>query len=358
MSESDQDKQRKALVFRVLDDLKAGGERINADKVARLARMGKQTVLPFYREWRYTEDLNREEQEELPDDLVGVIKRGIAKWKHDLAQQTQAEMEQTNTEIDELKLTIQNLSDDQSLKAEEISELSNDLTDQKENLARQTSLNHEKDQYIARLQAQLDAAQQTIETLDKQLAQQKEDSEKALLQIEAKLDQRHQEQLNHWIKVVDSERRQKQELEKSLAQHQEQQTRIEREKNELNHRLDSKNRAFMEACEERNRLRAESKTLQHQVKPIEQSCLLLDCHAEALLPRLRHLVSVEQQSSALELQQEQMKQSLDRLQSELQSARKQKESSNTLEKQLEKSRGYIEALEKNLERLEQKTSKS
>ena len=45
MKENSVADQRKQHVFAILDQLKEQGERINADKVAKLAKMGKQTIL-------------------------------------------------------------------------------------------------------------------------------------------------------------------------------------------------------------------------------------------------------------------------------------------------------------------------
>lgn len=135
MNETGQDLQRRELVFRVLDELKEGGERINADKVARLAKMGKQTVLPYYREWRFLDDVDREQQEELPEELVRVLKRGIAKWKHSLAEQGQAFEEKANTEIDELKQIVQQLSDSQAELEKENQEKNQALRATREKLA-------------------------------------------------------------------------------------------------------------------------------------------------------------------------------------------------------------------------------
>ena len=111
MNDSNQNEQRKKLVFGVLEELQEKGERINADKVARMAKMGKQTILPYYNEWRFTSELEKDLQEEVPEELIRALKRGIAQWKHDLSSSTRENEEAANTEIDQLKQSVQQLLD-------------------------------------------------------------------------------------------------------------------------------------------------------------------------------------------------------------------------------------------------------
>ena len=74
MKGSELDPKRKQHIFSILDQLRESGERINADKVARLAKMGKQTVLPYYNEWRFLAFVGSEPELELPEDLVRDLK--------------------------------------------------------------------------------------------------------------------------------------------------------------------------------------------------------------------------------------------------------------------------------------------
>ena len=112
MSETNKDLQRRELVFRVLDDLKQSGERINADKVARLAQMGKQTVLPYYNEWRFLDDSEKEVDTDLPADLVRVLKRGLVQWKHEATEEQRILQEEANQEIDNLQEMNRQLSEE------------------------------------------------------------------------------------------------------------------------------------------------------------------------------------------------------------------------------------------------------
>lgn len=346
MKEANQDLERRELVFRVLDELKGSGERINADKVARLAKMGKQTVLPYYKEWRFLDDVDRQQQEDLPDELVRLLKRGIAKWKHSLAKETQAIEETANAEIDELKQTVQLLGNTQT-------EYENQITSQTRaiELAEEATKSLqddriEKDKVLATLKAELIAEQNKSTHLQDQLSQQKQEFTENTKALEVRLDQRHQEQLDHWIKVVDDERRQKSELEKNQNLLKEAQLTKDKECNELSHRLDSKARAFLEACEERNSLRKDQKKLQHVEQLVSQSTLLLDCPEEQLTATIRATLNRQHQAELAEEKLILAERQMGELQTKLQQQEVQLSQFNELSGELKKARGYIEAFEK------------
>ena len=220
-------------------------------------KWGNKPFLPYYREWRFLDDVDREQQEELPDELVRVLKRGIAKWKHSLAEQAQAFEESANEEIDELKQTAQQLSDSQAALVSENQQKTDALSSAEGKLKTLQNELNSRNEEIAGFTSALEAAKEKQDDLQEQLKNQKQDFLEQTSALEAKLDQRHQEQLNHWMKVVDDERRQKTEAEKRFNQQKEQALVKEKEANELGLRLDNKTRAYMDACEERNRLRKE-----------------------------------------------------------------------------------------------------
>ena len=348
MSETGQDLQRRELVFRVLDELKEGGERINADKVARLAKMGKQTVLPYYREWRFLDDVDREQQEELPEELLKVLKRGIAKWKHSLAEQAQAFEESANTEIDELKQTVQQLSNTQAELASESQKKASALSIAEEKLETMQNELNDRNEKIAGLTTALEAARDKQEDLQEQLKNQKQDFIEQTKALEARLDQRHQEQINHWMKVVDDERRQKTETEKRFHQQKELSLTKEKEANELGLRLDNKTRAYMDACEERNRLRKDQQALQKSREIMNQSLLLLDCCETELTNRLRATINQQHQIEMAEQKRALAEQQTEELRNKLHNQESRLSQQNSLERELEKAKGYIQALEKSI----------
>ncbi|OED48914.1 hypothetical protein ACH42_02225 [Endozoicomonas sp. (ex Bugula neritina AB1)] len=346
MSETEQDLQRRELIFKVLDELKSKGERINGDKVARLAKMGKQTVLPYYKEWRFLDDVDREQGNDIPEELIRSLKRGIARWKHELSAESQSFEEQANSEIDALKQANQSLTNENSEKNLLITQLRSELADTQSQLVEVTTSEQEQKQALAILQLHSASEQEKSDNLTQQLRTQKEESIKTAAELEQRLDLRHQEQLNHWLKVVDDERRLKQELEKGLILQKELQLKIEKEKNEISHRLDSKNRAYMDACEERNQLKSDYKAIQPSYKIFQQSLLLLDCEPEALISKVRALIAAEQHCSNLTAQLDQHKRDSVSLSNALSAAEGKLSHMSDIEKQLEKTRGYAKALEK------------
>ena len=358
MKPLNQDLQRKQLIFGILEELREQGERINADKVARLAKMGKQTVLPYYNEWRFAGELEKDLREELPEELVRALKRGISKWKHDLSLKAREQEETANAEIDQLKQDLQHL-----LEAKE--NLEQSIAGQQEQILRLDKINaqlqetnSQKDLELTRTNAELAAEQHTSETLRQQMEDYKKETALAAEQLEQRLDQRHQEQLNHWIKVVDDERRNKADLEKRLNQQKEEQTAIEKERNELGHRLDSKTRAFMDACEERNQLRKDSQRLQVAENIINQSTLLLDCSEKEIAAEVRRIINEQHQAKITQEKLNLSEQKTGQLEEMLNQQQTELKKKSSTEKELEKIRGYAEGLEKRLTEASKDKAKS
>ena len=310
--------------------------------------MGKQTVLPYYREWRFLDDVDREQQDELPDELVRVLKRGIAKWKHSLAEQAQAFEESANAEIDDLKQTVQQLSDSQAELEKASQEKANALSLAEEKLETLQNQLNARNEELAGLTTALEAAKEKQDDLQEQLKDQKQDFADQTAALETKLDQRHQEQLNHWMKVVDEERRQKTEAEKRFNQQKEQALVKEKEANELGLRLDNKTRAYMDACEERNRLRKDQEALQQARDLMNQSLLLLDCPETELTAKLRSTINRQHQADMAEQKLALAEQQAEDLRNKLNHQENRLNQHNTLERELEKAKGYIQALEKSI----------
>ena len=76
------EQQKKDVIFAVIAELKSQGLRINADLIAKKANMGKQTILPYYNEWRFLQKMGQYQQEDLPEELVTTIKQQMGKWKY------------------------------------------------------------------------------------------------------------------------------------------------------------------------------------------------------------------------------------------------------------------------------------
>lgn len=346
MKDSGQDQQRRQHVFRILDHLKESGERINADKIARLAKMGKQTVLPYYNEWRYLGFIADEQTLELPVELVRGLQQSIANWKHQLSGEHQRFEESANQEIDELKEKMRQLLDEN----ERLAATGNKLQASNEGLASELDalkqVMTEKKQERQEMEHTLNLQQQENKLLRSQMQEQKVMQQQALSALEKQMDQRHQEQLNHWLSVVDDERRLKQALEKRVDKLNDQQQELKKENLELHNRLESKSKAYIRSCEERAALVAEQEKVQAIAQLASQMMILLDCNQDELLRCVRDLqtesgksIINEQRCSTLQSAKEQLEEQLAHAQERIYQLA-------DVELELERARGAAEAYEK------------
>ena len=355
MSETNKDLQRRELVFRVLDDLKQSGERINADKVARLAQMGKQTVLPYYNEWRFLDDSEKEVDTELPADLVRVLKRGLVQWKHEATEEQRSLQEEANQEIDNLQEMNRQLSEERLNFKEQSERLAEEQQKLQETIAQLQAENMTLEKQQVALQEKLNNEIQKAESLTEQVEQTKKDHTNALKAQERQLDTKHDAQMNHWMKVVDDERRLRADIELQLKQEKENQFKLEKERNEIQYRLESKSRAHLEACEERNHLRQHNNELaayKHLLESVQQ---LINSNEEKLISDITQLKEISASSEQLESQLSSASLQVQQLQEKLEQSEQVVSRMHQLEKELEKERGFSEALKLTLS---QQTSQS
>ncbi|UYM15849.1 DNA-binding protein [Endozoicomonas euniceicola] len=355
MSETNKDLQRRELVFRVLDDLKQSGERINADKVARLAQMGKQTVLPYYNEWRFLDDSEKEVDTELPADLVRVLKRGLVQWKHEATEEQRSLQEEANQEIDNLQEMNRQLSEERLNFKEQSERLAEEQQKLQETIAQLQAENTTLEKQQVALQEKLNNEIQKAESLTEQIEQTKKDHANALKAQERQLDTKHDAQMNHWMKVVDDERRLRADIELQLKQEKESQFKLEKERNEIQYRLESKSRAHLEACEERNHLRQHNNELaayKHLLESVQQ---LINSNEEELISDITQLKDISASSERLDSQLSSASLQVQQLQEKLEQSEQLAIRMHQLEKELEKERGFSEALKLTLS---QQTSQS
>lgn len=354
--ENQKDIQRRELVFRVLDDLKTRGERINADKLARIAKMGKQTVLPYYNEWRFLDDAQREIDDELPADLVRVLKRSLIQWKHDATASQRDFEDQANQEIDELQQVVQKLTEEGMNLKQQLEQLTDEnkvLRESGERLNQQQS-EHEKS--IIQLNEQLNTEIEKNKKHEAVIASSKEEHTQALASLETKLDSQYQAQINHWIKTVDSERRLRVDIESKLVKQKESGLAAEKAHNEIQYRLEAKSKAHLEACEERNQYKAIVKESKPQLQVIKEITLLLNLPAEALSSAVRQLLDAEQkarndQDAIKECRKQQAALELKNL-----SLQKELDSTKALEHEVARLKGYNDALKLTIEQKKENKS--
>ena len=209
---------RRQKIFSALDNMKEEKEKISAQKLAAKVSMGKQTVLPIYREWLEMESITEAEQVELSDNLQQALKREIAKEKFTLAEEYRV----LNEHFHEKSIALQekeellirsNTEWEEKERAfiERTSQLQQSLENQKNETARQEEVARESNK-------QLDIQSVMITNAKKQLEDAHKDKEQALREQEKQLDKAHQTLLDHWITTVDSERKEKERLQQRLEE--------------------------------------------------------------------------------------------------------------------------------------------
>ena len=343
--DTDRDLQRRELVFRVLDDLQGRGERINADKVARLAKMGKQTVLPHYNEWRFLDDAEKEVDEELPADLVRVLKRGLVQWKHQVAESQRSFEEQANNEIDELQLTVQQLTEERMQLSRELAEAKENNSVIQQKLDESLATEAEQEKQLVGITSELKSESGKVSDLQAQLEVSKKEHKDALLAQEKQLDAQHHAQISHWMKVVDDERRLRADLEHQLKASQESQLSLEKDRNNIENRLESKSKAHLEACDERNELKKQLKELEQVKKVVQELELLTKTPVDSLVSHFHSLSEAKQESAFTSRQLEQETARNSDLEKQLAEAQEKLRSMTGLAMELEKQKGYSQALE-------------
>ena len=204
--------ERRQRIFAVLDEMKDKQEAITAQKLAAKINMGKQTVLPVYREWREMEALTESEQVDLSDNLQQAIKRELAKEKFKLGtvlQQLEELLKEKEEQYTEKQQAL-------SISEETNQTLSLQIEKMQKELITLDNLTHQYQKNIQQKEQELNHKQHVIQDLKDQIQRQRDEKERALKNQETRLENTHQQMLNHWIKLVDSERQEKERIHKTI----------------------------------------------------------------------------------------------------------------------------------------------
>lgn len=226
------DAVRKTKVFNALDAMKEAGDKITAQKLATLVSMGKQTVLPFYREWQEFEVLGESEGAELSVELLQALKRELTKDKFrqsELQIELEERIEDQRTDFDK---TINKLEQEVTALSvqREALECQNQLFNtEKLELQSQTA---EQLSAIKALESQYTLARTQLETAELKLKASESSKETSLQEQEKRLNNANQKLLNHWLSVVDTEKREKVRSQKLFDGEREKKFQIERQLSE------------------------------------------------------------------------------------------------------------------------------
>ncbi|MCK5893537.1 MAG: hypothetical protein KAG53_03795 [Endozoicomonadaceae bacterium] len=226
------DAVRKTKVFNALDAMKEEGDKITAQKLATLVNMGKQTVLPFYREWQELDVLGDSEGIELSAELLQALKRELTKDKFRQSErqiELEERIEDQRTSFD--KTITKREQEIKSLSVErEALECQNEQFNT-ENLELQ-SQTAEQLSAIKVLESQYTLAETQLKTAELKLQASENSKEKALQEQEKRLNNANQTLLDHWLAVVDTEKREKIRLQKLFDGEREKRFQIERQLSE------------------------------------------------------------------------------------------------------------------------------
>lgn len=351
------DQQKKAFVFELLDTMKESGERINADKVARQAQMGKQTILPYYNEWRFLSDTMKQADNDLPADLIRSLQRIMIQWKNDTSLELNHYKQEKKEEIDQLNSSLQELSNkyDQCKLQLAKEKISGEKVIEALEIEKKTVL--VKEQELKAQQAKLCSQSDLINSMKEQINVLKSEHATALHIQEEKLDRQHKLQIDHWMSVLDEERQQKQTV---LKQHQSLQREFllkEKEKGSLDNQLEHKSQAYIEVCDERNELLALLSSKKNAIEALDSLKLLMQVEESELIKTVRALLAIEQKYESVTDMVDKKTQEITDLKNTIESTRNQSQKIQTLTMELEKSRGFSMALEQSLNRLQNKEVK-
>ena len=349
--EKSKDQQKKALVFEILDEMKKSGERINADKVAKQAQMGKQTILPYYNEWRFLSDAQKQDGGELPADLVRSLQRIMIQWKNEMADELTHYKKESEQAAERLEETIRAIRDENDRIKQQSSELAHDNERLTEALRESRRALSDNEQEIKESRLRLESREEVIAGMKERESQMKDEQIAALQVQEEKLDQQHKQQIDHWMKVLDEERQQKQQ---ALRECQSLQTELlarDKEKGSLENQLEQKSQAYIAACEERNDLRKALKNNKPELEVFGRVKLLVAAEGDTLVDRVRAILLTEQQYEKTVENVAKKDQELKQVKKKLALASEHEQSIQSLKMELEKSKGYAMALEKSLDKL-------
>ncbi|MDP0563571.1 MAG: DNA-binding protein [Candidatus Endonucleobacter sp. (ex Gigantidas childressi)] len=341
--------QKKELVFRILDEMKKSGEKVNADNVAKRAQMGKQTILPYYNEWRFFDDPKQQQESELPDDLIRSLRSLITQWKNDVSKKLEERQSTAEQEAEQLKKRIEQLTIEkdntnnllsQAQKAND--QLTQELKDSNQQ-ALQTNLQLQK--------SQIEASKQKTENINL-----KKESEEAsckytvmLESQEVKLDQQYKVQIDHWMKAIDEERLQKQAINKTLESLKQDLLICEKEKIRFKNQMEHKTQAYKEASIELDDLRSALKSRDPSLIILSKLELLLEAEQGEILNETKTLLTLRH-SYAQCVNDLKAKEALAKeLQDCLNRESAKEKSLQQAKLELEKSKGYSLALEKVLQ---------
>jgi chromosome segregation ATPase len=287
------EQQKKDVIFAVITELESQGLRINADLVAKKANMGKQTILPYYNEWRFLQKMGQYQQEDLPEELVNAIKQQMGKWKYQYESKHLDYEDSLKQDINHIEEKFQHACVDVNKLQHKVEQqnLTIDQYQQQINQLNNKAQNLEK--LVFELQTKLATEKKQIGKLEEQSIKQQQQHQAQIGQLEAKLETQHQSQIDHWIKITDHEKNERNKLEKKLTNKQDE---VEQLRNK-NLQLTNKENRLKSLIDDGDALiSANQQTIQeltNKLLVLEKVSILLDCSIEELPNKVRQFIKYE-----------------------------------------------------------------
>ncbi len=334
---------RRTKVFSALDAMKEAGEKITAQKLAAAVNMGKQTVLPLYREWQELEVLGDSEGVELSSELTRALKRELARDKFRQSsrllelEEGMEDQHQAFTEtISQLQQEIQTLAD----QGKTFEQRNLTLNQEKELLEKANSVQLSR---VKELESQLSFSEKQLETVESKLQTSEDSKERALQEQEKRLDEAGQKLLNHWLSVVDSERREKERLNKQLEREKEKIVKVERELAETRQDVNRLDTMLDKTHEENAELNEQIRELKQKATVSETISLMLG-KPEDLLASVKKLQENASELNKCAEKNHELERSLQIINKKLDAYEQLQKSNIELEKEVIKLQAYTDGL--------------
>ncbi|WP_330927184.1 DNA-binding protein [Candidatus Sororendozoicomonas aggregata] len=346
--ENDKDIQKKTYIFRILDELKERGEKINADKLAKLAQMGKQTVLPYYNQWRFLDEAQQQGDNDLPQELVLNLQRLLIQWKSDISKELVEVRSQAANKQSILEKAVQDLTEEKADIEQKNQQLWHNNDALEASLREKNNLIQQLEQEITNLANEKSQQSHKVKDLQTAVKALKVEHTEAIAAQETKLDQQYSRQIDHWIKSLDDERTQKQALQKEHQSLHTQLLSVEKEKNLMANKVILKEQALEEANNATSTLQDEIDRVKPQLVIFSQVKELLHVDAKEVVSTLSICLEQIKELTVVKQQLQNNLQRMEKLELSLSEKDKKISESQGVALELEKSRGYALAMEKAL----------
>jgi chromosome segregation ATPase len=287
------EQQKKDIVLAVISELESQGLRINADLVAQKANMGKQTILPYYNEWRFLQKMGQYQQEDLPEELVSAIKQQMGKWKYQYEAKHLDYEDNLKQEVNHIEDKLQQSCADTDKLQHEVELQNLTIGQYQEQVDQLSNKAQDLEKLVFELHTKLDTEKKQISKLENESIKLQQQHQAQIIKLETKLEAQHQGQIDHWIKITDHEKSERNKLEKKLTNTQDEIEQLRAK----NLQLTNKGSRLKSLIDEGDTLISENNNtineLKNKLLTLEKVSILLDCSIEEVPNKVRQFIKYE-----------------------------------------------------------------